>query len=282
MNIGIVGLGLIGGSIAKAIKHNTSDTVLGYDIDKSAIYKAKLLEAIDLELTDERLGICDIVIVALYPKDTVTYIKNNYQKFKKDVLVMDCGGVKGYVCDNLMDFSKEKDFLFIGAHPMAGIERSGFDNSIHSMFQNASIVIVPPKDINIETLEFLKKFWGALGFTNLEFTTAEHHDEMIAYTSQLAHVVSSAYIKSPTAVNHSGFSAGSYKDMTRVARLNENMWTELFLENKDALVNEIDIMIKNLTDYSNAIKEENYEVLFNLLKDGRERKMLADRKDLKE
>ena len=106
--VGIIGLGLIGGSIAKAIKHNTSDTVLGYDIDKSAIYKAKLLEAIDFELTDERLGICDIVIVALYPKDTVTYIKNNYQKFKKDVLVMDCGGVKGYVCDNLMDFSKEK------------------------------------------------------------------------------------------------------------------------------------------------------------------------------
>lgn len=282
MNIGIIGLGLIGGSIAKAIKHNTADTVLGYDIDKSAVYKAKLLEAIDLELTDERLGICDIVIVALYPKDIVNFVKENCDKFKKDAIVMDCGGVKKYVCDNLMEFSKEKGFTFIGAHPMAGIERSGFDNSNSSMFQNASIVIVPPKDVKIETLEFVKKFWGALGFTNLEFTTAEHHDEMIAYTSQLAHVVSSAYIKSPTAINHSGFSAGSYKDMTRVARLNEKMWTELFLENKDALINEIDIMIKNLTDYSEAIKEENYEKLFELLKDGRERKMLADRKDLKE
>ena len=115
MNVGIVGLGLIGGSIAKAIKHNTSDTVLGYDIDKSAVYKAKLLEAIDLELTDERIGICDVIIVALYPKDTVEYIKANFKKFKKDVLVMDCGGVKGYVCDNLAEFSREKGFLFIKA-----------------------------------------------------------------------------------------------------------------------------------------------------------------------
>ena len=282
MNIGVIGLGLIGGSIAKAIKHNTSDTVLGYDIDKSAIYKAKLLEAIDLELTDERLEICDVIIVALYPRDTVEYIKENYGKFKKDVIIMDCCGVKSYVCDELMDFSKEKGFLFVGAHPMAGIERSGFDNSNHTMFQNASIVIVPPKDVKIETLEFLKKFWGALGFTNFEVTTAKHHDEMIAYTSQLAHIVSSAYIKSPTALEHFGFSAGSYKDMTRVARLNEKMWTELFLENKEALVNEIEIMIKNLSEYRDSIKEENYEKIFELLKDGKERKLLADRKELKE
>lgn len=282
MNIGIIGLGLIGGSIARAIKHNTADTVLGIDIDKSAVYKAKLLEAIDNELTDERISICDVLIVALYPEDTVEYIKSNYEKFKKGAIIMDCGGIKRYICDELMNFSKEKDFLFIGAHPMAGIERSGFDNSNHAMFQNASIVLVPPKNIEINTLRFLKKFWACLGFTNFEIATAKRHDEMIAYTSQLAHVVSSAYIKSPTALEHSGFSAGSYKDMTRVARLNEKMWAELFLKNKDYLASEIDTMIKNLSDFSDAIKNEDYAGLFSLLKDGRERKELADRKDLKE
>lgn len=282
MNIAIIGLGLIGGSIARALKHETSDTVMGYDINKPTIYKAKLLEAIDCELTDERLSICDYVIIALYPKDTVEYVKANCTKFKKGAIVMDCCGIKKYVYDELSPLAEQNSFVYVGAHPMAGIERSGFENSTHRMFNNASIVITPPKNASIELLGDIKKFWGAIGFTNLEVTTPENHDRIIAYTSQLAHVVSSAYIKSPTAMDHSGFSAGSYKDMTRVARLNEKMWTELFLENRDYLLDEIKDMINSLEEYKKALENSDSDTLLALLKDGRERKIAADRKDLKE
>ena len=282
MNVGVVGLGLIGGSLARALKHDTNETVLGYDIDRSVIYKAKLLEAIDQELTPELISICDVLLIALYPQDTVRYVKENCRYFKKDLIVMDCCGVKEYVCRELMPLADEKGFCFIGAHPMAGIERSGFDHSNRTMFQNASMVLVPPKDVSIETLERVKKFWGAIGFSNLSITSAAEHDRIIAYTSQLAHVAASAYIKSPTALDHTGFSGGSYKDMTRVARLNEKMWTELFLENRDPLVKEIDQLISELQKYSDAIRTGNEEELFRLLKEGREQKLEADRKDLKE
>ena len=282
MNIGIVGLGLIGGSLARAFKHDTTETVFGYDIDRSVLYKAKLLEAIDKELTPELLSICDVLLIALYPRDTVRYVKENCQYFKKGLLVMDCCGVKEFVCSELMPLAKKKGFCFIGGHPMAGIERSGFDHSNRTLFQNASMVLVPPEGVSIETLERVKKFWGAIGFSNLAITTAAEHDRIIAYTSQLAHVVASAFIKSPTALEHTGFSAGSYKDMTRVARLNETMWTELFLENRAALCGEIDFLIDQLRLYSDAIREGNEEELFRLLKEGRELKQKADRKDLKE
>ena len=195
---------------------------------------------------------------------------------------MDCCGIKEYVCQELMPFARDNGFVFVGAHPMAGIERSGFENSNHSMFNNASMILTPPKGVSIELLETLKKFWGAIGFTNLEITTPENHDRIIAYTSQLAHVVSSAYIKSPTAMDHYGFSAGSYKDMTRVARLNEKMWTELFMENKENLLNEINTMLVSLTQFRDAMAADDSARLCELLKDGRERKAEADRKELKE
>jgi prephenate dehydrogenase len=213
MNIGIIGLGLIGGSIARAIKHETADTVMGMDINETVIYKAKLLEAIDAELNDERLGICDYLIVALY--------------------------------------------------------------------NNASIILVPPQGAPIELLEQLKKFWGAIGFTNLEITTAVRHDKIIAYTSQLAHVASSAFVKSETALAHKGFSAGSYKDLTRVARLNEVMWAELFLENRENLLRETTELIEALQKYEDALKNNDEEVLMQLLKEGRLRKEQADRNDMK-
>ncbi|MEG1305324.1 MAG: prephenate dehydrogenase/arogenate dehydrogenase family protein, partial [Oscillospiraceae bacterium] len=161
-----------------------------------------------------------------------------------------------------------------------GIEFSGFDNAQHTLFQNASIILTPMKNTNIETLHNIKKFWGTLGFTNFEITTPQEHDRRIAYTSQLAHVVSSAYIKSPTALEHFGFSAGSYKDMTRVARLNEIMWSELFLDNREFLEEEIDTLICNLEKYKLALENNDRAVLIQLLKDGRERKERADREDI--
>lgn len=281
MNIGIVGLGLIGGSIARAFKHFTTETVMGWNRSQDALYKARLLEAIDCELNDERLGICDYVIVALYPRATIDYVKEKCDLFKPGAIVMDICGVKRVVCDELFSLAKEKGFTFIGGHPMAGLERSGFENSTPNMFRNASMIITPPDDISIEMLAKIKKFWGQIGFSNMEVTTPENHDRVIAYTSQLAHIASSAYIKSPTALDHKGFSAGSYKDLTRVARLSEGMWAELFMENQDNLLRETDTLIAFLQEYREALAAGDEEKMRELLKAGRIQKETADAQDMR-
>lgn len=275
MEIGIVGLGLIGGSLAKAISQNTDHTVYGTDLSEQVVRKAVLVDAIEQPLTDELLPQCDIVIVALYPQATIDYVKEHAHLFRKESIVVDCGGIKKLVCDTLIPLAEDHGFLFVGGHPMAGLEHSGFTYAKKSLFNNASMIFTPTKG-PIESMEKLKELFTSIGFTNIEISTAEEHDRKIAFTSQLAHVVSNAYIKSPTALEHSGFSAGSYKDLTRVAKLNEVMWTELFLENADNLVAEIDTLIGNLQQYSTAIRERDAKTLCALLKDGREKKALID------
>lgn len=276
MLIAVVGLGLIGGSLAKAIKYNTDNRVLGYDIDYSVLLKAKLLGAIDAELTDENIAQCDMIITGLYPETTKEYITSHADKFKKDAIVLDTCGVKKFVCYDMWKLAKEHGFTFVGAHPMAGLHLSGFENSEVTMFNNASMIIVPEKDFDIRKLEVVKKLFLSIGFTNIQMTTCEEHDKIIAFTSQLAHVVSNAYVKSPNAELHKGFSAGSYKDLTRVAKLNETMWTELFLENRDNLIEEIDYITDNLKKYSDALKNGDSVGLKALLKDGRECKERID------
>ena len=275
MEIGIIGLGLIGGSLAKAISQNTDNTVYGFDISDQVVKKAVLVNAIEQPLTDEILPQCDIIIVALYPQATIDYVKSHAHMIKKGAIVVDCGGIKKLVCKELIPLSEEKGFLFVGGHPMAGLEHSGFTYAKKSLFNNASMIFTPTKG-PIESIEILKNLFTSIGFTNIEIATPEDHDRKIAFTSQLAHVVSNAYIKSPTAQEHMGFSAGSYKDLTRVAKLNENMWTELFLENPDNLAAEIDTLIDNLKQYSDAIKANDSEKLCQLLKEGREKKALID------
>ena len=276
MNIAIVGLGLIGGSIAKAIKYNTDNTVYGYDIDRGVLLKAKLLGAVDEELTSDILPTCDMVILGLYPNDTLEFVRTHADKIKKGAIVMDSCGVKRVVCEPLWKVASETGFTLIGAHPMAGLHFSGFEYSDVGMFSEASMIIIPSKDVKIEDLEAVKNLYLKLGFTNIQISTPEKHDKIIAYTSQLAHVVSNAYVKSPEAEVHKGFSAGSYKDLTRVAKLNETMWTELFLENEDNLINEVDGIIANLQKYSKALKEHDAVTLKALLKEGRERKEKID------
>ena len=275
MEIGLVGLGLIGGSLAKAISQNTDHTVYGFDLSEEVMAKAVLLDAIEQPLTDKILPHCDIIIVALYPQATIDYVKEHADLIKKGAIVIDCGGVKRIVCDQLIPLGEEKGFLFMGGHPMAGLEHSGFAYAKKSLFNNASMVLCSTKG-SIEDVEKIKDLFSAIGFTNFAITTPDDHDRKIAFTSQLAHVVSNAYIKSPTAMVHAGFSAGSYKDLTRVAKLNEHMWTELFLENPDYLAEEIDTLIENLQAYSRAIKDNDADTLCRLLRDGREKKAIID------
>ena len=181
------------------------------------------------------------------------------------------------VCEQLIPLAEEKGFLFVGGHPMAGREHSGFTYAKKSLFNNASMIFTPTKG-PIESMEKLKKLFTSIGFTNIEIATPEEHDRKIAFTSQLAHVVSNAYIKSPTAQEHMGFSAGSYKDLTRVAKLNEDMWTELFMDNRDNLIYELDCFIGNLQEYRQALCDEDYELMHRLLEDGRKKKEETDGK----
>lgn len=279
MNIAIVGLGLIGGSIAKTLKKLTPQhSVLGYDADPQVMHKARLLDAIDMDLTDERLTICDMVIVATWPQTAVAYVQKHAGQIKKGAIVTDVCGVKKALCEPLWKVAEKNGFLFVGGHPMAGMEYSGFDHASSSLFQNASMILTPPPGTDIQTLEFLKHFWRELGFARVVITTPENHDKVIAYTSQLAHITSSAYIRSPFAMEHHGFSAGSFRDMTRVARLNEHMWTELFDLNRGPLLAELNQLIDHLCQYRDALASGDNETMQNLLREGRERKEIADHK----
>lgn len=272
MKIAIIGLGLIGGSIAKAIKDNTDHTVYGADIQQSVVLRAKLIDAIDDELDDNKLSECDLVIIALYPEDTVKFISDKAGIIRKGSVVIDCGGVKRCICDPANRLAEENGFTFIGGHPMAGVERSGFESSFGMLFNNASMILAPSPEIDIDTLHRIKEFFLSIGFGSITIVTPEKHDRVIAYTSQLAHVLSSSYIKSPTATEHHGMSAGSFKDMTRVATLNPKMWSELFIENKDNLVGEIDTLISHLQEYRDAINDGDSEKISALLEDGAQKK----------
>ncbi len=272
MKIAIIGLGLIGGSIAKAIKDNTDHTVYGADIQQSVVLRAKLIDAIDDELDDNKLSECDLVIIALYPEDTVKFISDKAGIIRKGSVVIDCGGVKRCICDPANRLAEENGFTFIGGHPMAGVERSGFESSFGMLFNNASMILAPSPEIDIDTLHRVKEFFLSIGFGSITIVTPEKHDRVIAYTSQLAHVLSSSYIKSPTATEHHGMSAGSFKDMTRVATLNPKMWSELFIENKDNLVGEIDTLISHLQEYRDAINDGDSEKISALLEDGAQKK----------
>ena len=275
MVAGVVGLGLIGGSFAKAY-HVAGHKVLAREIDRSVLGFAELSDAVDGELTKENIKDCDIVIVCVYPQAVVDFLEEYGPFIGNHPVVIDCCGTKRVPMIEGIKIAEKYGFLYIGGHPMAGTQYSGFKYAKETLFKGAPMVIVPPAFDDIVLLDKVKELLAPAGFRKITVTTAEKHDEMIAFTSQLAHVVSSAYIKSPTALAHRGFSAGSYRDMTRVAWLNPQMWAELFLDNSDYLINEISLLIDNLTDYKNAIESGNREELIRLLDEGRKRKEEVD------
>ena len=275
MKLGIVGLGLIGGSFAKAYKA-AGHEVYGYDCDKSVMDYAIVSEAMNAELNSGILPECDLVLIALYPEAAAEYLRENAPIFGSKPVVMDCCGTKGMICEIGFKLASEYGFTYVGGHPMAGTQYSGLKYAKANMFVNAPMVIVPPKYDDIVFLSRIKELLKPAGFGRITVTTAQKHDEMIAFTSHLAHVVSNAYIKSPTAMAHRGFSAGSYKDMTRVAWLNPQMWAELFVENREYLGKELDILIASLNEYREAIKNGDTDRLVSLLADGKRLKEEVD------
>lgn len=276
MIIGIAGLGLIGGSLAKAYKRDESCSVLGYDLDSSINDFALLSDAIDEKLTPENIKSCDLLLVAIYPAGAEAYLKENAQYISKNTIVIDCVGIKDSICKVGFSLAEKYGFTFVGGHPMAGSHNGGFKYAREDLFDDAPMVIVPPKYDDIEFLDRVKHLLAPVKFGQISVTTADEHDRVIAFTSQLAHVVSNAYIKSPTATNHKGVSAGSYKDLTRVAWLNPEMWADLFLGNAGHLTEEIDFLIKSLTEYKTAIQNGDRETLVRILDEGRKRKKEVD------
>ena len=272
MNIAVVGLGLIGGSFCKALKKNTFHRILGIDTNKETIKKALECGAIDEEITPEQLSEANLTIICLYPEAIVDFVKANAKNFKKGGIVIDSCGVKEYIVNECTPVLDAEGVIFVGTHPMAGREFSGFEYSTDDLYIGASFIITPSEATPQIAVDLLQTLAGSVGFGKAVVSTPQKHDEVIAYTSQLAHVVSNAYVKSPAMLNYDGFSAGSFQDLTRVAKLNEYMWSELFMCNKEALLKEINCVLSSITEYRDAIENGDLERLIEILRDGRELK----------
>ena len=275
MNVAIVGLGLIGGSMAKSIKARTSHTVWGVDLDQETMMMARMCGAIDAPLTAENLSQAELILVAIRPGAAVEWVRQHADRIAKSAILVDLCGVKRVVVEAIAPIAEEHGFAYIGGHPMAGKERGGFTSSTDDLYVGASMILTPDERTDMRLLETLKDFFLDIGFAGLTFSTPAEHDRIIAFTSQLAHITSSAYVKSPEAQKRRGFSAGSFRDMTRVARLDEAMWTELFLDNADYLTGELDVLIQHLEEFSLALKAGDADTLQSLLREGRELKATA-------
>lgn len=276
--IGICGLGLIGGSLAKAYKM-AGFTVYGYDKDKVTMDLAKLSEAIDDVLEPEKFAQCDCIFIAITPKAAAAWLEENAKHMNPDSLVIDCCGTKRYICERGFALAKEYGFTYAGGHPMAGLQYGGFKNSRYDLYEGSVFALVPETCTDISYLQMIRDMLTPAGFGKVVITTAESHDETIAFTSQMAHVVSNAFIKSKTALKKdTEISGGSYRDFTRVAYLDAKMWTELFLENGDNLSFELKTLIDELEKYKEAIDEKDSQRLFDLLIEGRERKSEVERR----
>ena len=275
MTVGVVGLGLIGGSLARAY-HHAGHRVLCHDIDQSILAYAELAGVSDGRLDEASLGGCELLLIALYPQAAAEYLTQAAPHLPPQAVVIDCCGTKTEICRVGFRLAEEYGFTFVGGHPMAGTQYSGLKHSRATLFKGASMVIVPPVYDDIDFLQRVKDLLAPAQFGRITVTTAEEHDEMIAFTSQMPHLVSNAFIKSPTARRHKGFSAGSYKDLTRVAWLNEQMWTELFLANRDNLIREVDGLIGELEKYREAMATGDAPALRALLAEGRRIKEEVD------
>lgn len=275
MIVGIVGLGLISGSMAKSYAA-AGHTVLADNRNRSILEFAMLDGAVDAPLDEHNIKACDLILVGLPPKASIRWIREHAPQIASHTMVMDLCGTKRIVCEACFPLAEQYGFTFVGGHPMAGTHFSGYKSAYATLFVGAPMVLVPPAGHDMALLDTCKQLLAPAGFGKLSVTTPAEHDRMIAFTSQMAHVVSNAYIKSPTARNHRGFSAGSYKDLTRVAWLNADMWAELMLENRDCMLFELDVLLKNLQAYRDAIAADSFENLRQLLQEGKEIKEEVD------
>ena len=274
MNIAVIGLGLIGGSVAKSLKGFMNCKIIGCDKDNNIINDALSDEVISEGYTDggEFLKSCDFIILCLYPSANIEFIKENAQYLKSGAIITDVSGVKEVIISKITALLPE-NVEFVGGHPMAGKELGGYANSCNDLFKNASFLITPSEKNKPETVDFIEKFAKYIGCARIVRTTPEEHDAVIAYTSQLMHVVAIALCQSPILEKSALFSAGSLRDCTRVALINEKMWSELFLENKNELSQRIEEMIDNLKEIKDTLDSDDRTGLEEIMKVSKERKL---------
>ncbi len=275
MKVGILGLGLIGGSLARAYALE-GHTVYAIQRNENMLSFAMLAGAVHGKLDESTIPECDLILLAIYPGGSAGWLEKNAHLVSKDALVIDCCGIKKEICERCFPLAEQYGFTFVGGHPMAGSQFSGFKYSRANLFEGAPMVLVPPVFDDIVLLDRAKEALKPCHFGFFSVTTAEEHDKMIAFTSQMPHILSNAFIKSPTALKHKGFSAGSYKDLTRVAWLNAAMWAELFMENKKNVLFELDYYINSLQAYRDAIVDDDMDRLVTLLDEGKKRKEEVD------
>ena len=275
MKVGILGLGLIGGSMARAFS-KAGHTVYAADTDETNLSFAQLSGAVSGEMNSSNIGLCDLLLLAIYPEGSARWLEENAHLVSPNALVMDLCGIKEEICRRCFPLAEQYGFTFVGGHPMAGSHFSGFKYSRSNLFQGAPMVLVPPRFDDIMLLQRVKDALAPCNFGAFSVCTAQEHDRLIAFTSQMPHVLSNAYIKSPTALSHSGFSAGSYKDLTRVAWLNAPMWAELCMENRENMLYELATYIRSLEAYRAALQAQDMAALTALLEEGRRRKEEVD------
>ncbi len=275
MNVGILGLGLIGGSLARAYALE-GHTVYAIQRNEDMLAFAMLSGAVHGKLDETTISECDLLLLAIYPGGSAAWLEKYAHLVRKDALVLDCCGIKQEICDRCFPLAEKYGFTFVGGHPMAGTQFSGFKYSRANMFVGAPMVLVPPRFDDMDLLDRVKAALSPCGFGSFSVTTAQNHDRLIAFTSQMPHVISNAFIKSPTASMHKGFSAGSYKDLTRVAWLNAPMWAELCMENRENMMFELDHYITSLQAYKKALENSDLDALTALLEEGKMRKEEVD------
>lgn len=275
MTVGILGLGLIGGSMSRAYA-KAGHRVLACEKDEDMLSFAQLAGAVHGALTRENVAQCDLVLLAIYPQGCICWLESFAPNIRADALVMDLCGTKRVVCESCFALAQRYGFTFMGGHPMAGTHFSGFKYSRSNLFQGAPMVLVPPRFDDMALLQRAKDALAPCNFGSFCVTTAPEHDRMIAFTSQMPHLLSNAYIQSPTAASHKGFSAGSYRDLTRVAWLNAEMWAQLMMENRDNMLFELDCYMDTLQRYRDAIAGGDLPALSALLEQGKRRKEEVD------
>ena len=271
MRILVAGLGLIGGSLCKAIHAYTDHAVCGWNRTKAVAEKALAEHVID-EITGDDCSGFDMIITSLYPELTRKWVRNHIGTMQKNTIVLDVTGVKTDLPKEMTELCSGYGVHYLSTHPMAGKERAGFDVSDENLFQGANFIMTPLPETPKSIIAQVQNFAHQVGFRKFVITTPEMHDKMIAYTSQLAHVVSSSYVQSPEIQFESGFSGGSFQDMTRIATMNEDMWADLFMENQESLSYELDILIQHLQEYQKALADKDRDAVYALIRDGRLRK----------
>ncbi|MBQ2893831.1 MAG: prephenate dehydrogenase [Oscillospiraceae bacterium] len=275
MTVGILGLGLIGGSFARAFALE-GHTVYAAEKDENMLAFSMLAGAVHGKLDQSSIPLCDLILLAIYPDGSAAWLEENGAFISRDTLVMDCCGIKEEICSRCFPLAEKYGFTFVGGHPMAGSQFSGFKYSRADLFEGAPMVLVPHDFDNMQLLHRVKNALAPCHFGFFSVCTAQEHDRLIAFTSQMPHILSNAYIKSPTAKKHKGFSAGSYKDLTRVAWLNANMWAELCMNNRENMLFELDTYIDSLMAYRDALQTQDLQKLTALLEEGKLRKEEVD------